>query len=212
LTQEPFEPGLDTTDAISPLRHIRGRLQEYNAIDREGDRGTFKVIEFKFVDLEVIEATSPYLFPVGTIVVSYSGSTETRWDALAKSYKKLAPDAHDLKELVGKMQEWRMLPASRRNRDAESGAWGTITEDMWQIVAVEGLGSVEEVEKGFDEHVFGIADGKNEKDFYAAALGDEQVRKNPKVVTAITERKLLQAYLDAGRLTRDAEGVLHKAS
>lgn len=209
MTQEPFEPGLETSSPISPLRRFRAKLLEYNPLDREGDRGTYKVIQFKFVDLEVIEATSPFLFPICEVVVSYSTSTETRWDALAKSYKKLDPDAHDLKGLVGKMQEWAMLPAKRRNRDDE-GVWGDVTEDMWQIAAVEGLGSVADAEKDFDEHLAGLADDKDEKGFYDAALSDEKVRRNPKVVTAITERKLLDTLLAANRLTRDAEGVLHK--
>jgi len=209
--QEPFEPGLDTTDAISPLRRFTARLEGYYPIDKPGDRGIYKVIQFKFVELDVstVESLTPWLFPVAEIVVSYSTSTLTRWDALAKSYRKLAPEANDLRGLKGKMQTWAMLPAKRRNRDDE-GNWGEITEDMWQIEAVEGLGSVQEAEKDFDAHLVAIADGKDEKAFNAAALADEKVRLNPSVVTAITERKLLDTLVVAGRLTRDAEGVLHK--
>ncbi|KKL76204.1 hypothetical protein LCGC14_2047290, partial [marine sediment metagenome] len=39
---------------------------------------------------------------------------------------------------------------------------------------------------------------------------DPQVTAKPDVVQAITDRKLLQTLLDAGRLTRGSDGILHK--
>jgi hypothetical protein len=61
-----------------------------------------------------------------------------------------------------------------------------------------------------DAHMVEIADGKNEDEFYTAALKDSQVRKRGDVVEAITSRTWLQPMLDAGRLTRTPDGKLHK--
>ncbi len=222
MTQEgPWKPGLDTT-GFSPLQHFKGVLDHYEYIDSQGTRGnTYRSIQFSFKDVEVIKSTEPYPFPTAEMRISYSTRTGTKWDAWAKSLRKLAPDAIDPDVLLGKVQEWTLVPTQRRaplNDDAGqpqlnedgSAVWGDIMEDMWHVMAVDGLGSAQEADEAFNAHLLGLADSKNDKDFYAAALGDERVRKNTPVVTAITSRTLLDTLISAGKLTRDNEGILHK--
>lgn len=221
MTQEgPWKPGLDTT-GFSPLQHFKGVLDHYDIIDSQGDRGTYRSIQFAFKDIEVLKSTEPYPFPTAEIRVSYSTRTGTKWDAWAKSLRKLAPDAIDPDVLVGKAQEWMMVPTQRRAPlNDEAGqpqmgednrqVWGEVMEDMWHVTSADGLGSAEEADAAFNAHILTLADGKKDADFYAAALADEKVRKNPPVVTAITGRTLLDTLIAAGKLDRDAEGVLHK--
>ncbi|KKL78719.1 hypothetical protein LCGC14_2022090, partial [marine sediment metagenome] len=57
------------------------------------------------------------------------------------------------------------------------------------------------------------ADGKLPKDWYEALLGDRRVTQggHGDIVTSITERRILDTLLLAGKLTQDTDGVLHKA-
>lgn len=222
MVQEPFKPGLETSSAFTPLRRFRSTLESYTFEDRDDRRGgTFRVIVFNHKELEVIESTEPYPFPIAVINISYSTKTETRWDAFAKSLKKHVPDAADPDVLVGKQQEWAMLPFGLRQAlSDEDGSpkldargaqeWGVVMSDAWQIASVAGIGSAEEMEVAFTELLLTKADGKTEKEFYEALLTDPKVTARPDVVTDITDRKLLSTLLTSGKLTRDDQGVLHK--
>jgi len=181
--------------------------------ERQGDRGTYKVIVFKFTDLEVLESVSPYPFPTAEIQISHSDRSETRWAAMGDSIRRLLgpEDGADAMVLEGKRQEWAMLPSpTRRPEDPENprGAWVTADTDCWQVVAIEGAA---EAAQDLTEYLCELADGKTEVDFHAKALGDSRVMADPKTIEAITERKLVPALVEAKLLTRDAEGILHKA-
>lgn len=181
--------------------------------ERTGNDGsTYEVVVFKFKDLEVIETVTPYPFPTAELVVSHSVKVETRWAALGDSIKRLLgpEEGADAENLAGKMQEWKMLPSPRRrpvDPNNPRGAWETIEEDCWQVVAVEGAA---EAAEDLTERILDIADGKTLTQFNQAALADNRVTADSKTVGAITDRKLLPALEEAGRLTRDAEGVYRK--
>jgi hypothetical protein len=199
-------------------------------------------VEFAFINLDVIESVEPYLFPIATITIRYSEPTDrgrpgqgSRWEVFSASMRQLmGAENADIDNIVGKEQEWAMLPGTLRLPlqdddgnpvmmeddegepvlDNQTGkprqAWGDVEDACWKVVALEGVGSVEEVDTAFMAHLIELADGKDERGFYEAAFADPQVTAKPDVVQSITDRKLLQPLLDANRLTRDAEGILHK--
>lgn len=206
---QDFKPSLDTTDVGTPLRIFEGMLEKYESIpgrDEQNQRD-YMVIQFSFTDVEVIESTEPYPFPIAQIKVSYSTKTKTKWDALAKSVKTtLGPEA-SLDGLVGKRQQWAMQPATLRVMDDETKVWGDGQVDCWKVVKIEGVAPPEDL----TDHIVGLADGKDEKAFNQAFLTDDKLRTRPDLITALTERKLVEPLITAGKLTRDAEGVLHKA-
>jgi hypothetical protein len=204
------EPSLETTSGgLTPLRQFKGTLADYRFEDREttdddGKTRTYRVVMFDFVDLEVIKSTEPYPFPIASIQIGYSQTTETKYGRFAQSVKALLPDAVDLKPLKGKRQEWAVLKGATRARD-EQGKWGEAEVDLWKVISIEGVEKVD-----IAEHVIDLADGKSEAAFNEAAFTDDVVRAHPEIVSLITERKLLSTYIDAGLLSRDAEGVLHR--
>ena len=233
MVQEQFKPSLATPVGQSPLQEFNAILESWEAETREAqsdDPGTtprkYQVITFNFKDLEVIKSTEPYPFPIAVLTIGYAPPTvsrgNTRWDALAGSIRKLTPDP-DLDQLVGKRQTWAMRPSTLRQAlTDEDGTpkldgrlrplWGDVQQDAWQVTEVDGLGSTAESDEEFMDFLVGAADGKTPTDWYEALLGDQRVTKGRgDIVTAITERKILDTLLQAGKLTQDEEGVLHKA-
>lgn len=157
-----------------------------------------------------------------------------RWEVLSASLRKLlGPENAELKVLKGKMQEWEQRPGTIRqalkdedgnqvmmenpdgspvigNNGQPREEWGDVVLPCWQLVALEGVGSAEEVDTEFMGHLCGLADGKDDRAFYEAAFGDSKVTGKPDVVQSITDRLLVQTLLDAGRLERSTDGMLHK--
>lgn len=240
MTQETFKPQVRAPG--NPLRRFKGVMGKYNPVAGSAGGRTWTNIEFPFTDVEVIESVEPYLFPIATVTIKYTAPGDrgrpgqgNKWEVFAASMRQLMGAANaDIDALVGKMQEWAMLPGILRlplvdedgqpkmeeNPDGtpvldDNGqprqAWGDVVEPCWQVVALEGVGSVEEVDTEFMAHLCELAEGKDERGFYEAAFASPQVTAKPEVVQAITDRKLLQTLLDAGRLTRDTQGILHKA-
>ena len=232
MVQEPFKPSLATPVGQSPLQEFSAILESWEAETRESPSDTpgeqprkYQVITFNFKDLDVILSTEPYPFPIAVLSIGYAPPTQsrgnTRWEAIAGSIRKLTPDP-DLDVLVGNRQTWKMLPATLRMPVLEEDGtpkldgrlrplWADADVDCWHIVEVEGLGSAAESDEEFMDFLVDQADGRTEKDWYEALLGDRRVTQRNDIVTAITDRKLLDTMKAAGKLTVDEEtGVLHK--
>lgn len=239
MTQERFIPS--TRAPGNPLKRFKGILKEFRSVSGEASGRKWTNIEFDFTEVEVIESVEPYLFPIATITIKYSKPSDrgrpgqgNKWEVFSASQRKLLGIEASIEVLEGKMQEWAMLdgvlrlplrddddnPLMEENPDGtpvlddngqQRQVWGDVKEPCWQVVAVEGIGSVEEVDTEFMAHLCGLADGKDERGFYEAAFSDPKVTAKPDVVQSITDRKLLQTLLDANRLSRDEAGVLHKA-
>jgi len=210
MVSDSGKPSMSRPTGMSPLLHFKGRMKGYEMQDRTFESRTYKVVVFDFTDVEVIEATEPYPFPIAQIQVGYnppsSSRGNTKWEALASSVRKLIGGEPDLDEhLVGKMQEWQQLLAPQTRRNDESGEWEVVQELAWQVVSLEGTEAPEDL----TDHILTIAEGKNESQFHEALLQDAKIRARPDLVSAITERKLLTALLDSKKLERDAEGILH---
>lgn len=237
MVQEQFVPEVRAPG--NPLVHFKGILKEYKSVPGAAGGRQWTNIEFNFTDVDVIESLEPYLFPIATITIKYTKPGDrgrpgqgNKWEVLAASLRKLLGAEADIRKLAGKAQEWHLLPGTLRlplqdedgtpkmEEDAEGNpvlddagnqrqAWGDVVQGCWQLVALEGVGSVEEVDTEFMAHLCGLAEGKDERGFYEAAFADPKVTAKPETVQAITDRKLLQTLLDAGRLSRGADNILH---
>jgi len=226
--QEGFVPSIDRpTGGDSPLLRFKGLLANYQADERtsQQDQGKYMVILFNFTDVEVLEATEPYPFPIAIIKIGYKPPKDsrggTKWDAFASSLRKLSADG--LEALVGKKQEWAIMPHQIRSPlvgddglpqlDGNNRPiWGDTDQPCWKVIEVEGLGSTAEKDEDFNQFLVGLADGKTEPQFYSDALTNSKVTERPNIVEAITSRVLLSTLTEMKLLTRDAEGILHKAA
>lgn len=237
MTQE-FKPSVRAPGV--PVQEFEGVLDEWKSeISTYGDKAS-QIILFNFKDLDIIKSSEPYSFPILVIRVKYTEPSDrgragegNRWEVFANSLRKLIPDGADLDQLVGKKQTWamkdavlrlplyddddlpKMIPDKQGRLDGEGNVrmvpeWGDRPDPCWQIVSVDGLGSVKEADEAQWDLLVGLADGMDEKKFYELAYNHEEVRSNKQLVQDITDRKLLSGMLDSHRLTRDADGILHK--
>ena len=227
MVTEGFIPSTDRpTGGDSPLLRFKGVLANYKPDERvsQQDQSKYMVILFNFTDVEVLDSTEPYPFPIAVIKIGYKPPKDsrggTKWDAWAGSLRKLTPEGID--SLVGKKQEWQVLPTLIRsplvNDDGSPQVdgnnrpiWGDLNQGCWKVVAVDGLGSVAEKDEDFNLFLVELADGKTEQQFYEGALTNSRVTERGNIVEAITSRKLLDTLKEMNLLTRDAEGILHKA-
>ena len=212
MTQEPFIPSLETKPFGTPLRKFEGILKGYASEKKMGTgegAKEYMTINFDFIDLTVIESVEVYPFPIATISISYSTSTETKWDALAKSIKKVMGIQTTIDQLVGKKQVWSYLPATLRT--LVDGEWKNAELETWQLFSIDGAspssGPVDS--KEVDERILELLDGKTEQDFYQVFYQDDIIRGHPELIEAATQRTLLPALKQAGKIHRDAEGIWH---
>ncbi len=211
-----------------PVRRFKGLLESYTPEPKTYGARTQMSYNFNFKEIEILETTEPYTFPIVVININYNPPSDrgragqgNRWEVMAASLRKLSPQDPDLDLLVGKTQEWAQLPATLRlpindeegnpQLDGNGAAvWGDVGADAWQIVSVDGMGSVQEADDDFNAFLIDLADGKTEPQFYNAALTSERVNARPNIAQALIDRKLLTTLIEMGKLTRDAEGILHK--
>jgi len=216
-----WEPSVSEPTGQSPLRHFKGRLVKIAKDDRtyEESGRTSRDIVFDFVELDVKDAIEVYVFETTQIRIRYADPSQSRgataWAALSKSVRDLLGVGSPISGLVGKYQEWKWLPCTLRQQDRETKAWGDVPGEAWAILSVEG---VESATAGGSAgpadaraKVVALADGKTEKQFNEAALTDPGLRPHSEIIEAITSRKLLPEMIEGGLLTKDTEGVYHKA-
>lgn len=170
------------------------------------DGRDYMQIEFSFKDLEVIEATETYAFPITQIRVGYSTNAGTRWGALAKSIKTVCGPDSTIDSISGKHQEWAMLPYSMRQLNRDTQEWENAKVDCWQLVSMDGVAAAEDL----NPYIASVMDGKNEQQVNQALMTDPKIIARPQLITDLTERKLVDAIVMAGLVTRDAEGTFHR--
>lgn len=126
----------------------------------------------------------------------------------------------------GIRQHWKKLPkltrvgpdAAKYQAAIESGGnpddpavkllneWHDEPTLCWQIIEAEGMAKA--VTASID-YVLEMANGKVAGDFYKEALADEKVRSNASLVSELTGRTFIPTMETLGRISIDAEGVIH---
>jgi len=227
MTTEGFKPsiGAPTDNQQTPLIKFRGVLKNYEVntgvstfAGREGQE--FTRIVFNFTDIEVLESLEPYAFPIAVISLPYSERSETRWAALAKSFRNVLPQP-DIDLLVGKKQEWHFTKGNNTRQQVDETAadgttarvWKSLPTDAWQLTWIEGAGSVNGA--NLMDSIVVAADGKSNEQFYQWLYGDPTVKQMAgynDAVTAASNRELLETLQTGGKLSRDAEGIWHKVA
>ena len=223
MTTGAFKPSIEQPqDAQNPLVRFRGDLKEYEVRTETstlGQGGQFTRIFFHFINVEVLEANEPYPFPIATIPVSYSERGETRWAALAGSFRRQLPSP-DIDLLVGRKQEWHFTGGQNLRQqvtDDDTGerVWKSVPANAWQLVWIEGGASANGTGGNLMDAIVDGVDGKTNEAFYQWFYGDpglKQLGGYNDAVTAAANRQLLETLETGGKLTRDAEGVWHKVA
>lgn len=213
-----FKPSIEpASDNRSPLVEFSGILKEYLGEERSGNRGTYMVVKFNFTDVQVIESTEPYPFPIAVLELPYNKNRETRWDVFSISAKKVI-GTNEIDLLVGKRQTWRygscMLRGPLYDDKGESikengrEKWGSLPGNAWQIVSAEGF-SANGSGGDLTQKLADLAKGKTDSEFYAALFQSSDLKNLSgfsEAVSMAQERRLLETLAAGGLISKTAEG------
>jgi len=214
-----FKPSMEPAqDAASPLVRFKAVLKGYEGetFTPEGQTARTRV-KFNFIDVEVIEANEPYPHPIAVITLPYSERADTQWDVWKKSAVALLPQ-RDIDLLVGKQQEWHFTTAKlratgERGTDQES-VWAMREKNAWQIVGLEGATNGATAGKSLNEALIDRLDGKTQKEFSTLFFTDSELKSMPgfdDAISQMTDGDLLGNMVIAGLVTKDSDGVYHRA-
>ena len=219
MTQQ-FKPSLAPgTDEQSPLRRFNAVLQEYVPDQRTSGAGKpYMIVSFKFTDVDPIETTEPYNFPVATLEIFYNERADNDWDVWKKSVVGIIP-SRDIDLLVGKKQQWALLPARTNQPDENSSRWTLQDAMCWQVVSVEGFitetGDSDNNTGSLEDALLELVEGKNDADFlqafYEAGPELRDMAEFEETSELISQREFLPALAASGQLSQDVEGIWHKS-
>jgi len=190
---------------LTPLREFIGTLEGYDA-ERDERFNRIRVI-LNFTDVEVIESTEPYPFPIAQLSIPYSRRRTSQWGFLTTSLEKFIPDGH-ISLFVGKRMHMKLI--------AENfGRWRGETEDRirecWELINL--LTPVESTVTPY-QVALKLAEGKKVNDpesmreFYQEAFKNPLVKQDRELLQAILSQSFIGDALDRGDLTVDEDGTI----
>lgn len=213
--------GLQEGFAGTPLRRFKGVFQGHEEEAAKGYDGTRT--NLNFTEVEVIQSTEPYNFPIASINLGVSNKKESRWGYFATSLTQMIPEDEGLDEQVGRTwelvfcdgQDGRPEPKPIWMRDADRATYpdGRVPTAVWTVVEIEGIpGKESGTSKGNSrDKAMSMLDGKSLSEFNKVALADPAIRKDVELQRRIMDKSFVKALLDGGVFTKDENDVYHKA-
>lgn len=237
----PSTRGLIDSD-IGPLRRFTGIFDSYSREQQTWNEGTpeerkSQRLTFNFSDLEVLETTEPYHFPVYQIQMTESNRKKSRYGVFGESLnaildsqyteEQLDPanpnfikpsDRMDLKDCIGK--RWGMVMADGEDGRPEPPMLydGRAAQDKetptWTVYEIEGVG-VASGGVSAKDLAEALLNGKTLAEFNKEALANPIIRNDTALLQAISmpvtaAGSFANALVKAGRFTKDDKGVYHR--
>ena len=201
----PSVRDLEPAGQFQPLREIKGILENVRTTYDEQYNTTHAHLDL--IDLEVIESTEPYEFPITDIRFPYNRKEGTRWGIFSKTVATFLEEGQDIGDLKGcqihlKMEE-HMLWDGRENKRTPQLAW--------ELVGVEGTPTPGKAKKESDalSRAIEILDGLTIQKFNSESLKDPIIRGDSEVSKSIQDRTFIPTLISEGVMTVDEEGVHH---
>ena len=205
--------GLQEGEGRTPLRKFYGNLDSYISRPAKTYEGT--VVDLNFADVEVIQSTEPYNFPIAIIPVALSNRVSSRWGVFSNSLSACIPPEEDLKHQVGKRigmvfsdgldgrPEPHSLYSGRTKREEPTACW--------EVFEVAGVVAGAEVTSP-KERAKRLLVGKTLAEFNAVAFQDPILRmpQNADLLRSVISKTFAKALVQAGEAAVDASGVYHE--
>lgn len=146
LKTRGFDKGFQRT----PLREFKGKLESITgSMEQRGNSPQARLyVLYNFADMEVMESTEPYPFPVAQIEIPHSSRDRSLMGVFGASVDKIINAGADENAtqdqvkgqdyLVGKTLQMKMTPGHMM-WDAAKGE--ETPRDCWELVGIEGKGS-----------------------------------------------------------------------
>lgn len=214
----------------SPLLDFEGDLKEIVVEQRQTQAGSsMQIAKFNFTNVKVFDAREPYLFPIATVEVIYSTfGDKNAWAVLTESIRKLLPGDADIAQIpqiiTGRKHHWKWSPAVLQGplKDEDGNdvlnakgkkTYVDVSGEAWKVLEIEGFGATG---GSLYDDIIDLIDGKTTEGFQQVFFG---VDGNPlkkysdyrDAVNAMTDDSLLPMLESQGKITRDAQGIWHKA-
>jgi len=205
---KPSFKGLMATGFKTPLVEFNGRL----LVIMPATRFNNIYYDFNYGEIEVIQATMPYLFPTAVLQVKYSSAENSGWGILGDSYAAVlgvGRDDVDLEAQVGKMHHMvsRMKEYGESQEVDEAGHKKPIIGQVWEVKSLDGLSAG--VAGGsaaiptIEAHLLILLNGKNDAQFLGAALQDPLVKADP-IQSQLIDQTWIPVQLALGKVVKDA--------
>jgi len=196
----------------TPLRKFWGDLQDYTVKEvkyQSGDSGY--AIQYDFENVEVLESTEPYDFPIAQVDISYSPndagevSKNSRSGIFLDSLNAFYRENQDLPDAVGK----RLLlhyTGGKQIYNRDQG--GLVDTEAWQVVEAQGFSDVVEPKSKVDPlaHTLSILDGKTIQQFQQEAVKDPIV-KGSEYSSQILNGQFIPTQEAAGKIGKNDDGT-----
>lgn len=222
LKTRGFDKGFQRT----PLREFKGKLESITgSMEQRGNSPQARLyVLYNYADVEVIQSTEPYPFPVAQLEIPHSNRDRSLMGVFGASVDKIINAGADENAaqdqvkgqdyLVGKTLHNKMTPGHMM-WDASKGE--ETPRDCWELVGIEGEGSTpatataqptgtgavaSNTQKALD-----ILDGKTlqqwHQEVFSAIKGDTELSQN------IINGEFLPPLEALGMVTKDENGIYH---
>ena len=188
----------------TPLREFKGKLEGYatELVTRFQPARTY--INLDFSELEVIETTEAYPFPIAKISMPFNKRRVSQWTIFSDSLAGFIPDDKDLKDTIGMQYHLKFTPGHMMwNKDMGKPT----ARESWEVIGLFGAVVTSKVDA--TEVALGLLDGKNEEEWNQSVFQSPAVKGDSKLIDDIIHRRFLPAMETAGRITKNSNGIWH---
>ncbi len=228
---------------IGPLRRVTGILDSMPTEPQtfgqgEGAKHSTR-ITVNMKELEVIETTEPYHFPIFTFQMTLSNRKKSRWGVFGGSAIAII-DTQYIEEQLDQANPNFLKPSDRMDiKDCIGKRLGMVVADgedgrpeppmlydgraemdkptpTWTVYEIEGIGSAGGQGVSAKDLAMALLDGKTLTEFNKDALANSIIRNDTGLLQSISmpataAGSFANALVKANLFTKDEQGVYHKS-
>ena len=187
----------------TPLRKFYGVLESYP--HEQSGYGKTRV-SLNFTQVQVLESTEPYPFPIATIPINLSNRKNSSWGVFGESLIQCLPEGVDIDFCVGKKVGMEMEVGHKfgTNQDGDE-----MLGNCWKAFEVAGVVKGAKQTTAKDKAVE-LLNGKTMQEHTTLALADPQIRLDTDLQKAIVSKDFYNSLVQAGMFVKDEQGIYHK--
>ena len=198
--------GLQKGFQQTPLVEFKGTLDHLQVKPKdEWDR---VLVEFGFTDVEVIQSTEPYEFPIAVINIKYSEKENSIWGIFAGSLANFLGPEEGVEELAASHARLHMLKTEGHEFGINRETGEPIIVSAWEVQDIEGREAGGTVKTPADR-AMELLEGKTTQQWNQEVLADPVVKRDGTLITQILSRTFLPALEASGVIKSDESGIWH---
>jgi len=162
-------------------------------------------VNLTFSEVEVIETTEPYPFPIAQIGLPLNKRRTSQWTVFSDSLAKFLQESEDLANCIGKTIHMKFT-GGHMMWDRDKGE--ATPREAWEVIGVLGEGTTVNVVDATAK-ALELLDGKSEQEWNQLVFQNPAIKADSVLMNDIIYRKFLAAQEAAGTATKDGNGIWH---